>query len=196
MIAVNFGAVLGLLGWPVLQTLGLANEPATEIVQRKQADSISQLDTTVQALNAAIVDLSTRADIAGDRLETTSQRMAEFDSAFRILRTSLNEMHTARVAANESWREPVAELTTAAARARSEIIRLRASVDELGLLRQPEASAISARIDRVEQAMAQHNLLGQIRGSIHESRLRPRSLAARENSSLANGHILNLKPAQ
>ena len=32
MIAVNFGAVLGLVGWPVLQALGVVKEPAVEAV--------------------------------------------------------------------------------------------------------------------------------------------------------------------
>jgi hypothetical protein len=36
MIGVSFGAVLGLTGWPVLQALGVVNEPVIEVVQRNQ----------------------------------------------------------------------------------------------------------------------------------------------------------------
>jgi len=36
MIAVNFGVVLGLVGWPVLQALGVVNKPVIEVVQRSR----------------------------------------------------------------------------------------------------------------------------------------------------------------
>src|ERR1051325_8404255 len=48
MIAVNFGAVLGLVGWPVLQAFGVVGEPAIETVQRSQAELMSRLDASVQ----------------------------------------------------------------------------------------------------------------------------------------------------
>jgi hypothetical protein len=66
----------------------------------------------------------------------------------------------------------------------------------LSRLRHPEVAAISARIDRIEQAMAQTKLPGAIRGSIHAQAERPRSLAAAKLSSAADGHIFDLKPAQ
>jgi len=192
MIGVTFGAVLGLVGWPVLQALGVVNEPVIEVVQRSQADLISRLDVTVHGLNAAVAELSARVDSARDRQEAASQ---EIDASFVALRSSLRELREAQNAARESWLQPVAELTAAATKARSDIVRLRASLDELSRLRQPEAAAISARIDRIEQAMVQYKLPGAIRGSIHAPAERPRSLAARESSS-ANGHLFDLKPAE
>ena len=196
MISVNFGAVLGLVGWPVLQALGVVNKPVIEVVQRNQADLISQLDATVNVLNAAVVDLSARVASAGDRQEATSRYLTEIDAAFGVLRTSMDEMRAAQNAARDSWLEPVAELTAAATKARSDIVRLRASLDELSRLRQPGVAAIGARIDRLEQAIVQHELLGAIRGSIQAPRERPRSLASRESSSVADGHIFNLTPTQ
>jgi hypothetical protein len=74
-------------------------------------------------------------------------------------------------------------------------VRLRASDDELSRSRQPELVAIGTRIDRVEQAMVQHNLLGPIRGSIQEPNVRRASAAARESPPATDGHIINLTPA-
>src|ERR1043165_6299548 len=53
MIAVNFGAVLGLIGWPMLQAYGLVKEPVIETVQRNQAALMSRLDATIGDLGAA-----------------------------------------------------------------------------------------------------------------------------------------------
>jgi len=107
----------------------------------------------------------------------------------------VRELREAQNAAKESWLQPVAELTAAATKARSDIVRLRASLDELSRLRQPEVAATSARIDRIEPAKVQYKLPGTIRGSIHAPEERPPSLAARESSSAADGHIFDLKPA-
>src|SRR2546421_144552 len=196
MIAVNFGAVLGLVGWPVLQALGVVNKPVVEVVQRNQAEMISRLDAAVNVMNATVAELSARVDSTGDRQEAASQFLAEIDARFLALRRSVRELREAQNAANESWLQPVAELTAAATKARSDIVRLRASLDELSRLRHPEVGAISARIDRVEQAMAQYKLPGAIRGSIHATAEGPRSLASAERSSAADGHIFDLTPSQ
>jgi len=196
MVGVSFGAVLGLVGWPVLQALGVVNEPVIQVTQRNQADLISRLEATVHVLNAAVAELSSRVDSAGDRQEAVNQFMTDIDASFGALRKSMNEMREAQNAARESWLQPVAELNAAATKARSDIVRLRASLDELSRLRQPEVAAIGARIDRIERAMVQHELLGAIRGSIDAPGERPRSLASRESSSAADGHIINLKPAR
>jgi hypothetical protein len=195
MIAVNFGAVLGLVGWPMLQALGVVDKPVVEVVQRSQGDLISRLDATVHALNAAVAELGTRVASAGDRQEAASRYLAEIDAAFGALRTSMLEIRAAQDAARESWLQPVAELTASATKARSDIVRLRASLDELARLRQPDVAAIGARIDRIEQAMVQHELLGAMRGSIRASGERPRTLAARASTPAPDGHILNLTPA-
>jgi len=192
MIGVSFGAILGLVGWPVLQALGVVNEPVIEVVQRNQAELISRLDSTVQVLDARIADLTARVASTTDKQEAASQFTAEIDARFAALRRSMRELR----AVNESWLQPVAELTAATTKARSDIVRLRASLDELSRIGHPEAAAISARIDRIEQAMAQYKSPGAIRGSIHASAERPRSLASAERSSAADGHIFDLKPAQ
>src|SRR3954471_19092142 len=123
MIGINFGAILGLAGWPVLQALKVVNEPVIEVVQRNQADLISRLDTTVQALNAAVAELSGRVAAAGDQQDVTFRYMTEIDAAFGALRTSVHEIRAAQKAAKDSWHEPVTELTAAATKARSDIVR-------------------------------------------------------------------------
>jgi hypothetical protein len=190
MIAVNFGAVLGLVGWPVLQASGLVKEPVIEVVQRNQAELMSRLDATV-------ADLSARLASTSDKQEAASQFMAEIDARFVALRGSVRELREAQNAADQSWLQPLAELNAAVTRARGDIVALRASLGELSRLRRPEeAAAISARIDRIEQAMAQPRLPGAIRGSIHASAERPRSLASAASPSAADGHIFDLKTAQ
>jgi hypothetical protein len=196
MIGVSFGAVLGLVGWPVLQAFGLVNEPVVEVVQRNQAELISRLAAAIQVLNSTVADLSARAASSGDRQEAASQFMAEIDARFVALRRSVRELREAQNAASESWLQPVAELNAAATKARRDIVRVRASLDELGRLRRPEVGAISARIDRIEQAMAQYKLPGAIRGSIHATEEQPRSLASAERSLAADGHIFGLKPVE
>lgn len=199
MTAVTFGAVLGLVGWPVLQALGVVKEPVIETVQRSQAELISRLDATVQGLNASVADLGTRVAATSDKQETAGQFMAEIDARFVAVRKSLRELRDAQNAANDSWLTPVAELNAAATKARGDIVKLRAALDELSRLRHPEAAAISARIDRTEQALAQTRSPGAIRGSIHASAERPRSLASiasAERAAPADGHIFELKAAQ
>jgi hypothetical protein len=189
-VAVNCGAGLGLVGWGALQSLGWVDEPAIETVQRQQTALISQLEETVHGLSAAVAGLSALV-YSEDAL---SRRMAEIDAAIGVLRTGMNQMRAAQNAAQESWREPVAELAAAAAKASGEIARLRASLEELSRARHPEVVAINTRIDRIEKAMAQHNLLGPLRGSIQEPGTGRVSLLP-ENSPAADGHIINLAPA-
>jgi len=93
--------------------------------------------------------------------------MAEIDDALGDLRTGMDELRAAQNAAKESWREPVAELAAAAKRTRGDIVRLRASLDELSEQGQLEAVVIGGRLDRIEKAMVQRNLLAPLRGSIH-----------------------------
>jgi len=187
MVGVSFGGVLGLVGWPVLQSFGVVKEPAIEVAQRNQAELISRLDATV-------ADLSARVASTSDKQEAASQFMAEIDARFIALRRSMRELRDAQNAATESWLAPVAELNAAATKARSDIVKLRASLDELARLRHPEAAAIGARIDRIEQAMVQPKLPGAIRGSIPPSAERPRSLAS--VAAAADGYIFELKAAQ
>jgi serine/threonine protein kinase HipA of HipAB toxin-antitoxin module len=192
MIGVSFGGVLGLAGWPVLQAFGVVNEPVIETVQRNQAELISRLDATV-------ADLSARVASSSEKQQAASQFMAEIDARFAALRTSMRELRDAQNAVNESWLAPVAELNAAATKARSDIVKLRASLDVLSRQHHPEVAAISARIDRIEQAMAQTRSPGAIRGSIHASPERPRplaSVASAERSAAADGFILDLKPAE
>jgi len=196
MVGVSFGGVLGLVGWPVLQAFGLVNEPAAEVVQRNQAELMSRLDSAVQALSATVIDLSARVASTSDKQETASQFMAEVDARFIALRRSVRALHEAQNAASESWLQPVAELNAAATKARSDIAKVRASLDELSRVRNPEAATIGARLDRIEQAMAQQKLPGAIRGSIHATTERPRSLASIERSTAAGGHIFELKLAE
>jgi len=189
MIAVNFGAVLGLVGWPMLQASGLVKEPVIETTQRNQAELMSRLDATV-------ADLSARVASTSEKQEAASQFMEEVDARFAALRRSVRDLRDAQNTANESWLAPVAELNAAATKARSDIVKVRAALDELSRLHHPEAAAISARLDRIEQAMAQSKSPGAIRGSIHASAERPRSLASAERLSAADGYIFELKLAQ
>jgi hypothetical protein len=68
------------------------------------------------------------------------------------------------------------------------------SLDAWSRLRPPEAPAISARIDRIEQAMAQYTSAGAIQGSI------PRDGGPPSVSRLGRAFIdagwIDLKPAQ
>jgi hypothetical protein len=117
--------------------------------------------------------------------------VTEIDGAIAELRSSTNEIRAAQNAAEEAWREPLAELTAAGAKTRSDIVRLRASIDELNRPQQPEVIALSARIDRIEQAMIEHNLL--LRGTIQPA-ARHHFRAPRASAAVADGHIINLTP--
>lgn len=190
VVAVNSGALLGLLGASVFEelarSLGLAEESPLEAMQRGQAMAISQLDRAIRALNAAIAGLSARVDFSGNREEVTSRRMTEIDDAIGGLMAKMSDMRAAQRA--EPWRKPMTELTDAVTRARSDISELRSSLSEVGQARQPATAAIGARIDRIEQAMVQHQLLGPMRGSIEDP-------MSRQSASASDGHILNLLPS-
>ncbi|HLN08158.1 MAG TPA: hypothetical protein VK281_04240 [Xanthobacteraceae bacterium] len=195
--AAAIGAIIGPTGSNALQEVlriaGLGGEPVIETVQRKQAAAISQLDVTLQALHAAVAGLSGHADFAGHREEAMTRRIDRIDDDLGALRISLNDLRAAQSAAEDSWRKPVAQLTAAVTRAHTEIVGLRASLDEAGPVRRPDLAAIGERIDRLEQAMIQHNLLGSIRGSIQDARQPP---VTRDSAAIAtNGHVINLTPA-
>ena len=197
VVAINFGAMLGLLGWGILQATGWVAEPAVETAQREQGAAISQLEANFQGLSAAITGLSARADWVGNWEKINDRRMAEIAADVGGLRTSINELRTAQKAVPaDAWREPVAELTAAATRSRSEILRLRASLDEVSRSSQPDTAGITARIDRIEHAMAKHDLFGPIRGSIRETGTGPRSVVLRDGPAAADGHIIDLSPVR
>jgi hypothetical protein len=205
--AAALGAIIGVSGssalHEALRIMGLAGESAVETVQRKQAAAISELDRTVQALNAAVAGVSAHTDFAGRREDATTRRIDQIDDGLGALRKSLDEMRAAQAAAaaEEPWRKPVAQLAAAVTKAHGELAGLRASLDDAGPARRPDLAAIGERIDRLEQAMVQHNLLGSIRGSIQDTRQRPPvsrespSTAATPATPATNGHIINLTPA-
>src|ERR1700719_2045953 len=124
-VGVNFGAILGLVGWGVLQAFGVFGEPAIETVQRAQGASISQLDAAVQALNASVMGLGVHVNAAGEREMATSRRMAEIGDAVGVLRSGMNDIrggiNEVRAAqAQEPWRQPVADLAASVAKVRGE----------------------------------------------------------------------------
>jgi len=176
MIGLNFGAVLGLVGWPMLQALKVVNEPVIETVQRNQGEVISQLEATIRTLNATVTELHARVTSAGERQDVDRARLAEIDLAMGALRTSLHEMRTTQDAS-------VAELTANATKARGDIVKLRASIDELKG-RQPEATSVRPRIR------------GTIPALTPTSAEQPRWPDLRASAAKDDGHIFNLAPAQ
>jgi outer membrane murein-binding lipoprotein Lpp len=188
-VAVNSGALLGLVGYGVLQAFGVLGEPAIETAQRAQAASIVKLDASVEALNASVLGLSAHVNTAGEREDAANRRIAELGDAIGVLRAGMNDMRAAQAAtAEEPWREPVAQLAASVGKLRSDVNGLRASVDEPSRPRVP--AMLGARIERIEQAMRAHNLLGPIRGAI-EPDARP-GTPAREDPATADGHIISL----
>jgi outer membrane murein-binding lipoprotein Lpp len=184
-VGINFGALLGLVGWGVLQAFGVFGEPAIETVQREQGASIAQLDATVQALNASVMGLSAHVNAAGAREDDANRRVAEIDEAVGVLRTGMNELRAAQAeaAAEEPWRTPVEELTANVAKLRGDMSGLRSSIDEA----KPHPPAnLGARLERIEQALIQHKLLGPMRGAIAPDPPTPAAGAA------TDGHIISL----
>jgi hypothetical protein len=191
-VGVNFGALLGLVGWGVLQALGVFGEPAIEKIQREQGASIAQVEASVQALNASVMGLSAHVNATGEREDAANRRVAEIGDAIGVLRTGMNDLRAAQAAAAaEPWRQPVADLTASVTKLRTDVSGLRASIDE-AKPRQP-AGAIAARLERIEQAMIAHKLLGPMRGAIEPQ---APSAPAAAPSPGADGHIISLPPAQ
>jgi len=183
-VGINFGAILGLVGWGVLQAFGLFGEPAVEKVQRAQGASIAQIETTIEALNASVMGMSAHFNATGEREDAANRRVAEIGDAVDVLRTGMTELRAAQVAAaaEEPWRTPVEDLTMSVAKLRGDVRGLRSSIDDA----KPRAPAnLGARLDRIEQALTQHKLLGPIRGTIEPER----TAAA---ASAGDGHIISL----
>jgi hypothetical protein len=189
-VGVNFGAILGLVGWGVLQALGVFDEPAIEKVQRAQSASIAQIEASVEALNASITGLSAHFNAAGEREDAANRRVAEIGDAVGVLRAGMTELRAAQAAASaaaeEPWRKPVEDVTASVAKLRGDMSGLRASIDDA----KPRVPAnLGARLDRIEQALAQHKLLGPIRGTIE-----PERTAAAVPAT--DGHIISLPVTQ
>ncbi|HXW26122.1 MAG TPA: hypothetical protein VEK73_15370 [Xanthobacteraceae bacterium] len=189
-VAVNTGALIGLVGWGVLQAFGVFGEPAIETVQREHAASLARLDASVEALNASVMGLSAHVNAAGEREDAANRRVAEIDDALGVLRTGMNDLRAAQpVPGEEPWRQPVADLAASVAKVRGDVTGLRASLDE----RPRPPAGVAARLDRIEQAMIAHNLLGPMRGAI-EPDARPAPPAARDDPA-TDGHIISLPTA-
>jgi outer membrane murein-binding lipoprotein Lpp len=181
-VGINFGAILGLVGWGVLQAFGLFGEPAIEKVQRAQGASIAQIETTIEALNASVTGLSAHFNATGEREDAANRRVAEIGDAVDVLRTGMTELRAAQTAAEEAWRTPVEDLTVNVAKLRTDMRGLRSSIDDA----KPRAPAnLGARLDRIEQALTQHKLLGPIRGTIEPERTAAAAPAG-------DGHIISL----
>lgn len=190
-VGINFGAILGFVGWGVLQAFGVFGEPAIETVQREQGASIAQLDATVQALNASVTGLSAHVNATGAREDAAGRRVAEIDDAIGVLRSGMNDLRAAQTAAaaEEPWRTPVEELTLNVAKLRNDMRGLRTSIDE-AKPRQP-AGNMGARLERIEQALIEHKLIGPMRGAIA-----PEAPAATATSAASDGHIISLPAAE
>ena len=183
-VGINFGAILGLVGWGVLQAFGVFGEPAIEKVQRAHGASIAQIEASVEALNASVTGLSAHVNAAGEREDAANRRVAEIGEAIGGLRANMNDLRAAQAAAaaEEPWRTPVAELTASVAKLRSDMSGLRASIDEA---RPRQPANLGARLDRIEQALIQHKLIGPMRGTIEPER----TAAA---APVTDGHIISL----
>jgi hypothetical protein len=193
-VAVSCGANLGWLAWGSMQALGIVAPPALEAMQREQATAISQLDQNVNGLSAALAGLSARVSSVDAHEAETTRRIGEADAEIRVLRADLGEVRQAQSAAEDAWREPIADLKAAASRTQADIGRLRASIDEVSRARQPDLGAIAAKVDRIEHAMMERNLLSGMRGSIREHAEGKQPAA--DLASAADGHIITLPPAQ
>lgn len=169
MTGVSFGGLVGLVGWPMLQAAGVVAPPVIETVQRKQAAMISELETTVSSLNSAVTSMGVRVETITARQDIVNRQVHELDAKLGGLRTSVDELRAQQSAAREAWREPVAELSAATAKTRSEMGRLKSTVDDLARARSSEQS--------------QRALLGQMRSSIRDA-------------VATDGHIINLPAAQ
>jgi outer membrane murein-binding lipoprotein Lpp len=192
---VNFGAILGLVGFGVLQAFGVFGEPAIEKIQREQGASLGQLESTVAALGASVSGLSAHVNATGEREDAMNRRVAEIDDAIGVLRSGMNRLHTGvnelrAAAAEEPWRAPVTDLTASMAKLKSDMSGLRTSIDEA---KPRQAGNVNARLDRIEQAMIQHKLIGPMRGAIEPE---PRSPPAAAVSPITDGHIITLSPAE
>ena len=185
-VGINFGALLGLGSYGVLQAFGVFGEPAIEKIQREQGAFVARLEGSVQALDASVMGLAAHVNAAGEREDAASRRVAEIDDAVGVLRTGMNELRAAQAAAaaEEPWRQPVEELTASVGKLRTDMSGLRASIDEA---KPHQPANVSARLDRIEQALAQHKLIGPMRGTIE-----PELPVARSGN---DGHIISLSPA-
>jgi hypothetical protein len=179
-VGINFGAIIGLVGWGVLQAFGVFGEPAIETVQREQGASIAQLDATVQALNASVMGLSAHVNATGEREDAANRRVAEIGEAIGVLRNGMNDVRAVQAAAAA----PVEELTARVTKLRSDMNGLRATIDE-AKPRQPSGN-MSARLERIEQALIQHKLIGPMRGAIAPDAPTP----------AGDGHIISLPAAE
>jgi outer membrane murein-binding lipoprotein Lpp len=183
-VGINFGAMLGLVGWGVLQAFGVFGEPAIEKVQRAHGASIAQIEASVEALNASVTGLGAHVNAAGEREDAANRRLAEVGEAIGVLRSGMNDLRAAQAAAaaEEPWRTPVAELTASVAKLRGDMSGLRASIDEARPRQPPN---LGARLERIEQALIQHKLIGPMRGTIEPER----TAAA---APVTDGHIISL----
>src|SRR5262249_31406277 len=141
-------------------------------------------ETTIEALNASVTGLSAHFNATGEREDAANRRVAEIGDAVDVLRTGMTELRAAQAAAaaEEPWRTPVEGLTMSGARLRGDVRGLRSPTDEP----RPRAPATrGARLDRIEQALTQHKLLGPTRGTIEPERTAAAGPAG-------DGHIISL----
>jgi hypothetical protein len=127
----------------VTHSFGLGSSSALETEQRRHADAIKKLERGLIKVGVEQDTLTREAEQAG---ATLTDRFGQIEKNIAALeqKVQTNESH--------AWWEPVGELGVASVRTQADVHGLRSSLDEHVQAYRKEITAITTRLDAVEQA--------------------------------------------
>jgi chromosome segregation ATPase len=187
-VAVTAGASLSAVGSGALQqglrTMGFGRDSELQAEQRKQAAALSEMERIISRMDNEIGGLTTRISRSESNEMEASERFARLDGELAAVTTDMRELRLrSEAAGGEAWRKPVDHLNAAVTGARSDIINLRSSLDASDQTRRGEVSALTKRIDRLEQALVIRDATASV----------PNASPAARNESAGNGGLFGLR---
>jgi len=173
-VAVTAGASLSAAGSGSLQqalrAMGFGRDTEIQAEQKKQAAAIADMERILSRMDNEIGALGTRMVRSESTGAATSAELAKVDGALVAMGTEIKDLRLrGDSAASEAWRKPVEHLNTAVTGTRTDIINLRSSLDAYEQVRRSDVSALTRRLERVEQALVVRDATASVPNRSHRS---------------------------
>jgi hypothetical protein len=156
-VAVTAGAAFHSAGSGALQaalkSLGFGRDTEIQAEQRRQAQSLSELERIMNRMDNEIGGLTTRMSRTESADAAAGARLGALDNGIAGLATDVKDLRARAEAGGEGWKKPVEHLNTAVTGARSDIINLRSSIDAFEQTRRSDIGTLNRRVERLEKAL-------------------------------------------
>jgi hypothetical protein len=157
-VAVTAGAAFHSAGSGALQAglkaLGFGRDTEIQAEQRRQAQSLSELERIMNRMDNEIGGLTTRMSRTESADAAAGDRLGALDKGIAGIATDVKDLRArAETGSGDGWKKPVEHLNAAVTGTRSDIINLRSSIDAFEQTRRSDIGTLNRRVERLEQAL-------------------------------------------